>query len=65
MAWAKPKHSRGAVNRAGRLLIVDEWDDDAFLDIGEMFDTINNWRSSHSYPLLASRMTLTGRGAEY
>ena len=61
MAWAKPLYSRGDVNKAGSLLMVNHWDDADFLDIGKMFDVINNWRSSHSYPLLASRMTLTNR----
>ena len=61
MAWAKPKYSRGSVNKAGNLLAANHWDDKDFINIGQMFDVINNWRSSHSYPLLASRMTLTGR----
>ena len=61
MAWAKPNYSRKEINKAGRLLVANHWYDADFLDVGQMFDTINNWRSVHSYPLLASRMTLTGR----
>ena len=61
MAWAKLKYSRKEINKAGQLLIANHLEDVDFLDVGQMFDTINNWRSVHSYPLLASRMTLTGR----
>ena len=47
MEWAQPLYSRGKVNAAGRQLVADTvlQTDDDHLSI------INNWRSSHSFPL--------------
>lgn len=48
MAWATPQYSKGAVDRAGRTLA------NANAAVGELSDAlgvINNWRSSHSFPL--------------
>ncbi len=48
MAWATPKYSRGDVDRAGAVLISPS------PPLGELeaaFQVINNWRSSHSFPL--------------
>ncbi|MDE0301800.1 MAG: RelA/SpoT domain-containing protein [Gammaproteobacteria bacterium] len=63
MAWTKPKYSRSQVNRAGRLLVADidkssaanskEWD--------QALAVINNWRSSHGYPLYVMGKTLLRR----
>jgi hypothetical protein len=48
MAWTTPAYSRNAVNRAGETYI----NDDASPEERELARTvINNWRSSHSYPL--------------
>lgn len=48
MAWSKPEHSKRAVNRAGEALISDECSDD---DLNNALLTINNWRTSHQFPL--------------
>ena len=47
MDWAEPLHSRRRVNDAGRRLVAD-----AILQIDDdHLSIINNWRSSHSFPL--------------
>jgi Region found in RelA / SpoT proteins len=60
MAWTVPLYAREEVNRAGRLLICDE----GAITIGERneaLDVINNWRSSHSFPLQCLKMALSRR----
>ncbi len=60
MAWAVPQYSREDVNRAGDLLMANEdvvW----ITSRDQMLSTINNWRSSHSFPLQSFKMTLLGR----
>src|SRR5712692_9790878 len=58
MAWTKPLFKKGEVDRAGQMLIsgaagTEEWD--------PALAVINNWRSSHSYPLQVLKMNLLGR----
>jgi len=60
MPWAMPQYDREKVNEAGRLLVADQqkvWiaNRDAMLNI------INNWRSSHIFPLRSFRRTLYSR----
>ncbi len=75
MAWAIPSYSRGEVNAAGAILIDSsakvnnaDYDYDAIMVDDEFWSTyehalgvINNWRSSHSYPLHVLTMTLRTR----
>jgi len=63
MAWTKPLHSKGDIDRAGATLINGDslFDEEGFETLEKAFDVINNWRSSHSYPLQALKMTLLGR----
>ena len=58
--WVEPSFSRGAVDRAGRLLAEERVDTD-LLAIGQALDVINNWRSSHSFPLNTLQMWLRHR----
>ena len=60
--WVKPVYSRGEVNRAGSLLAENGVVVDA-LSIGHALDVINNWRSSHSFPLNTFQMALRQRSA--
>src|SRR5690348_677881 len=54
--WTSPKFPRGRVDWAGDVWVgTTSGDDNVALDI------INNWRSSHSYPLQALKMTLRRR----
>jgi len=69
VAWVSPKYSRGDVDRAGDTLITQTLRESASAEEGgALFDEyrsaleiINNWRSSHSYPLQAIKMTLLNR----
>jgi ppGpp synthetase/RelA/SpoT-type nucleotidyltranferase len=60
MAWAVPQYSRDIVDDAGRLLISDN----TVVLIEERnraLEIINNWRSSHSFPLQCLKMLLGSR----
>lgn len=46
--WTVLQYSRGQVDRAGKTLVDNKI---APLERMKIFDAINNWRSSHSYPL--------------
>jgi Region found in RelA / SpoT proteins len=56
--WAVPEYPRNQVDKAGAILITPNADFkiDEFL---WALSVINNWRSSHSYPLLHFRINLT------
>lgn len=60
--WVAPAFSRGEVNRAGSLLARNGVDADV-LAIGHALDVLNNWRSSHSFPLNALQIALRQRSA--
>jgi ppGpp synthetase/RelA/SpoT-type nucleotidyltranferase len=65
MAWTRLLYTKGQVDAAGRVLAprLGYTDDNEPTDEQweQTFAVINNWRSAHSYPLLATRMTLTTR----
>ncbi|MEJ1439134.1 MAG: RelA/SpoT domain-containing protein [Candidatus Sedimenticola sp. (ex Thyasira tokunagai)] len=48
MNWIELKYSKKAVRRSGDYLIGDNFDLDKFV---ESFEILDNWRSSHAYPL--------------
>src|SRR5712692_5197950 len=49
MAWSKPEYSKSEVNRAGDIFMAQE---EARTDqLVWALEVINNWRSSHSFPL--------------
>ncbi len=48
MAWAKPEYTREKVNAAGKTLISGPTQK---LSMDEAFLIINNWRTSHNFPL--------------
>jgi len=58
MAWAQPHHPRGRVDAAGDALVSPPHSPE---EVDIALDVINNWRSSHSYPLQALKMTLRTR----
>src|SRR5712691_3370403 len=49
MAWSKPEYSKSEVNRAGDIFRAHE--DARTEDLAWALNVINNWRSSHSFPL--------------
>lgn len=53
--WVQPQNSRGEVNRAGKALVSETL---SRIDRATVLNTINNWRSSHSYPLQTAKMNL-------
>jgi ppGpp synthetase/RelA/SpoT-type nucleotidyltranferase len=74
MAWTEPQYKRGQVDRAGGCLVDSSAKiqnaalhgtqselNDAIEEIEQAFGVINNWRSSHSYPLQVIKMTLLTR----
>lgn len=64
MAWTEPKYSRSQVDRAGRLLAAKDADKSSAASPEEWdkaLAIINNWRSSHGYPLYMMGKTLLRR----
>jgi hypothetical protein len=61
MAWATPLYQVQEVNAAGKMLAKAEIPtvDEPYLTV------INNWRSSHSYPLNTFQITLRNRAKKY
>lgn len=57
MAYSKPIYRREDINTAGRLLTGEQCD----LDSRQALTIINNWRSSHAFPLNAFHVTLRQR----
>ena len=57
MAWAVPLYDRKDVDDAGRKLAKLEFPVTNMEGLGALA-IINNWRSSHSYPLNTIQMTL-------
>ncbi len=60
MAWTLPQYDKSEVNTAGRCLIADAGST-SVMERDRMLDVINNWRSSHSFPLQCIKMVLTKR----
>lgn len=57
MDWTLPKHKRGEVDRAGAALLDAIWKQDR----ENILDIVDNWRSSHNYPLHSLTMNLRTR----
>ncbi len=55
MTWAKPEYGRSRVDAAGQTLINSEG---SITEIDAALGIINNWRSSHAYPLNTFQMGL-------
>ena len=56
--WTTPQFSRQQVNRAGEILIGPNVSPE---ELEDALQIVNNWRSSHAYPLNAIKMTLLTR----
>ena len=48
MTWTKPEYGKAKVDRAGHILIDDNSTEE---EIEEARNVLNNWRSSHGYPM--------------
>jgi hypothetical protein len=77
MAWAVPHYSKKKVNLAGEVLIRpdpdfsdlveadrDSAEYDSFIEYVESLDIINNWRSSHNFPLNTFQNGLRKKGRQ-
>jgi ppGpp synthetase/RelA/SpoT-type nucleotidyltranferase len=68
MAWAIPRFSKKRVNKAGDYLTtgenfdgaLDEWAD----DYEQSLEVVNNWRSSHNFPLNTFHVGLKRRARQ-
>ncbi|MCD4505505.1 RelA/SpoT domain-containing protein [Chromobacterium piscinae] len=58
MAFAKPKHSKGEINRAGDVLICPSSTDE---EINNALEILNQWRACHAYPINTFQATLRAR----
>jgi ppGpp synthetase/RelA/SpoT-type nucleotidyltranferase len=64
MAWARPQYGKGQIDRAGEILAKEEDTFETAKDFQEYVDAVDivsNWRTVHSYPLQAMKMTLKRR----
>jgi ppGpp synthetase/RelA/SpoT-type nucleotidyltranferase len=56
MEWAKPEYSKSRVDKAGSKIVeADPHDLSGYL---KALEVVNNWRSSHNYPLNTFKVTL-------
>ena len=62
MAWAKPQYSIQQVDAAGRALIDPRAEPD--LSPYETLSIVDNWRSSHAFPLNTLQMSLRKKACE-
>lgn len=66
MPWVTPSYDPVGVNAAGRALVEAEassthdWSDDAWDAYIKQIEVVNNWRSSHAYPLNTLQVNLRG-----
>lgn len=61
MAWVKPLYSKERVKRAGILLASEDLFSQEFDAIDEAFQILNNWRSSHNYPVNTFQASLRAK----
>lgn len=61
MAWTEPQYSKGQVDKAGQTLIAPTSSQE---EIYDALTIINNWRSSHSFPLNTLQVGLRQRARQ-
>lgn len=62
MSWTTPGYSKGAINRAGITLATEGA---SYLDIVDAYGILNNWRSSHAFPLNTIQMNLRKTSSKF
>lgn len=60
MAWIVPRYSKAEVNAAGATLVNDRATGE---ELDHALTIINNWRSSHSFPLNTFQVTLRSKAS--
>jgi putative GTP pyrophosphokinase len=58
MPWPKPEYSKTQVKKAGQILIDENRSSQKFYDA---FSVVENWRSSHGYPINTFQATLRSK----
>lgn len=61
MAWTEPQYSKSQVDRAGQILILPNASNE---EVYEALYIVNNWRSSHSFPLNTLQVGLRQRARQ-
>jgi ppGpp synthetase/RelA/SpoT-type nucleotidyltranferase len=71
MTWAQPQYKIEDLNKAGRMLVRSEredwqnWSQDDWEQYEKAIVIVNNWRSSHGYPLNTFQVNLRGVGRKF
>jgi ppGpp synthetase/RelA/SpoT-type nucleotidyltranferase len=71
MAWVEPRYEPSRVNAAGRALVAamhsdfHSWSDQELQKYLSEVEVINNWRSSHGYPLNTFQVNLRATARRY
>src|SRR5258708_32535246 len=55
MNFSKPEYTHEEIDNAGHLLIEVDERETSLDELKEAYDIVNNWRSSHSFPLRTIR----------
>lgn len=63
MAWTTPQFTRGEVDAAGGVLI-GTFDVDELEEYEQALSVINNWRTSHAFPLNTFQVTLRNKARD-
>src|SRR2546428_14006532 len=70
MAWTAPQFPKADIDRAGALLVNEDFNErlmneddpgsewEAWQEYNQALQVVNNWRSSHSFPLNTFQITL-------
>ena len=61
MAWTEPQYSKGQVDKAGQTLVSAAA---SYADLYDAMAVVNNWRSSHSFPLNTLQVGLRQRARQ-
>src|SRR5262245_58898922 len=62
MGWVTPHYSRTQVDAAGRIYLNGLGHEVSLDLLTHSLDVVNNWRSSHSFPLNTFQTTLRKKG---
>ena len=62
MEWTSPKYSKDEINAAGQALV--DGGANATLPVEEILAIVNNWRSSHAFPLNTMQMNLRDKSKQ-
>lgn len=71
MAWAEPQYRADELNKAGKILVRSEredwqsWTEEDWTQYENAIVIVNNWRSSHAYPLNTFQVGLRKVGRRF